>query len=143
MNAALSLLLPFAMVLALAAPRPAQTVPEVPLGTSYWSFGGDVVKVDVTENPDPAAGNSWLQGVDSSGFSGVADGTGTTGCMSSGEFSTSGGTYKVIQGKVCKKNPRGKWVNGIKVRAPHRRRSGRGSSSSMVVLIGDEVVTLP
>ena len=113
---------------------------EVPTGTSYWSSGGEVVRVDVMENPSPAAGDSWVQGVDASGFSNVADGTGTYGCSNSGEFDTGTGKYKIMSGRVYKKNGRGKWVAMKKVKQPSRR---GGNSMSIIAIIGDEVVSLP
>jgi hypothetical protein len=147
MNAIIPLLTTAVLMLGLAAPQAAQSAPEVPLGDSWYSFGGDLVKVEVTENPDVTVGNSWVQGVDASGFSTVADGTGTTtGCTNSGVFSTGNDTYKVSDGKVYRKSKTkaGKWVKGKKVRNPRTSKTGRsGGSMSVIYIIADEVVSLP
>lgn len=143
MQTILPLLTTAVLMLGLAAPQAAQSGPPgVPDGTSYWSLGGDLVSVQVTENPDPTPGNYWVQSVDQSGFSSVANGVGADGVTRSDEFSTGGATYKIMGGKVFKKTSRGKWALMKKVKAPRKGPRG-GGSMSIVVIIGDEVVSLP
>jgi hypothetical protein len=139
-------LLGIAFLIGLATSTYSQSAPEVPMGTSYYSFGGDLLRVDATENPDATPDNAWVQGVDASGFSGVADGTGTaTGVITSGEFSTNNDTYKISGGHVYRKSKTkgGHWVKGKKVRSPRSSRSGTRGSMSVIVIKGDEVVSLP
>ena len=141
------------LLLALAAMAPfaaAQRVPEVPDG-SYWASGGNVIRVDVTEDPQ---GGAWVTGVGAAGFSQPAHGTrGQTStpaaptAAGSRSFFVGADEYSVDEGVVKHKNSHGKWTKAKRVKPPKKKASGSTSTPGNVygtaATPGEEVTTLP
>jgi len=112
---------------------------------SLWILGDQPVSVDVT--PSTPGPGIWVQGVDATGISSVANGVAgahstpaAPTASSSGEWSTGGNTYRIKDGKVQKKLPNGKWAN---MRPVKKKKQRNNQASSSIVQVGDEVVSLP
>lgn len=136
MNPLIPLLSTAVLLIGLAAPQAAQSSPEVKDG-QYWSTGGDVICLGICADSASTNGGVLIQGVDSTGISSVAAGVGTTptSCSNSQQFDTSGHSYRIMGGKMFRKNAKGKWVQMKRVKKP--RHSGSG------VILGNEVGSLP
>jgi len=121
---------------------------------SYWSFGADMVKIDVIQDPNRPNG-AVTQATGAGGISGAANGTQGTNSTPAVPTASSAGIMTLPNGdQVCiegstpwRRHPGKPWKPGRKVKQPKvkgnnkKPRAGNvfGSASSP----GDDVVALP
>jgi len=111
------------------------TTPVGAADGTTWTDGTTTIVLSVGDNPN---GGVYTNLIDSAGFSQPVNSSqggdtatgGVTSYNSQGMNAPGGsGTYRVVNGKLCKRNARGKWVPLRKVKTPKQQQKQKTGGS--------------
>lgn len=131
----MTLLVPLLLLLCQSTSTSGGTTPVGAADGSTWTDGATTIVLSVGDNPN---GGVFTNLIDSGGFSqpvvstqGANTATGSVTSLNSSSMDASGGsgTYRVVNGKLCKRNHRGKWVPLRKVKTPKQQQKQKGGGS--------------